>query len=100
MVSWIVFYRCWYCRTKLFLLYWYTIVKRVYANLYKHIPNHKPGTFTELFLGALAAAISQCFTMPIGVITTQQQTDKSHKNLFQLIQDILDQDGISGYGED
>ena len=76
--------------------YWYTIVKRVYANLYKHIPNHKPGTFTELFLGALAAAISQCFTMPIGVITTQQQTDKSHKNLFQLIQDILDQDGITG----
>ena len=62
--------------------YWYTIVKRVYANLYKHIPNHKPGTFTELFLGALAAAISQCFTMPIGVITTQQQTDKSHKTCF------------------
>ncbi|RCK60722.1 Peroxisomal adenine nucleotide transporter 1 [Candida viswanathii] len=76
--------------------YWYTIVKRVYANLYKNIPNHKPSTLTELFLGAVAAAISQCFTMPIGVITTQQQTDKNHKNVFQLIKEILDQDGITG----
>lgn len=76
--------------------YWYTIVKRVYANLYKHIPNHKPNTATELFLGALAAAISQLFTMPIGVITTQQQTDKSSKNLIELAKDILEQDGISG----
>jgi hypothetical protein len=76
--------------------YWYTIVKRVYANLYKHIPNHKPNTATELFLGALAAAISQLFTMPIGVITTQQQTDKSLKNLLELARDILEQDGITG----
>ncbi|CAH2353462.1 peroxisomal adenine nucleotide transporter 1 [[Candida] railenensis] len=76
--------------------YWYTIVKRVYANLNKHIPNHKPNTATELFLGALAAAISQMFTMPIGVITTQQQTDKSSKSLLELGKDILEQDGITG----
>lgn len=76
--------------------YWYTIVKRVYANLYKHIPNHKANTLTELFLGAVAAAISQMFTMPIGVITTQQQTDKTHKSLYQLTKEILDQDGVSG----
>ncbi|KAK6462089.1 putative peroxisomal adenine nucleotide transporter protein [Scheffersomyces coipomensis] len=76
--------------------YWYTIVKRVYANLYKHIPNHKANTLTELFLGALAAAISQLFTMPIGVITTQQQTDKHHKTLFQLTKEVLEQDGVSG----
>ncbi|ODV70349.1 mitochondrial carrier [Hyphopichia burtonii NRRL Y-1933] len=76
--------------------YWYTIVKRVYANLYKHIPNHKPTTITELFLGALAAAISQLFTMPIGVITTQQQTDKTHKSLYQLTREVLDQDGVCG----
>ncbi|KAI3402780.1 ANT1 [Candida oxycetoniae] len=76
--------------------YWYSIVKKVYANLYKNIPNHKANTLTELFLGAVAAAISQCFTMPIGVITTQQQTDKHHKNLLQLIREILDQDGVCG----
>ncbi|CAK9435927.1 uncharacterized protein LODBEIA_P05440 [Lodderomyces beijingensis] len=77
--------------------YWYTIVKKVYANLYKHVPNHKANTITELFLGAVAAAISQCFTMPIGVITTQQQTDKHHKNLLQLAKEIYDQDGVTGF---
>lgn len=76
--------------------YWYTIVKRVYARINKHIPNHRPGTATELFLGALAAAISQLFTMPIGVITTHQQTDKHHKGLVQLTREILENDGISG----
>lgn len=77
--------------------YWYTIVKRVYANINKHIPNHKPSTIMELLLGALAAAISQMFTMPIGVITTQQQTDKEHKNLYQLAKDVYTHDGITGF---
>ncbi|KAI5961509.1 ANT1 [Candida margitis] len=76
--------------------YWYTIVKKVYANLYKNIPNHKPTTLTELFLGAVAAAISQCFTMPIGVVTTQQQTDKHHRSALQLVKEILREDGITG----
>lgn len=77
--------------------YWYTIVKRVYAKLNRHLPNHKPSTFMELFLGALAAAISQMFTMPIGVITTQQQTDKHHKNLYQLSKEVYAKDGITGF---
>lgn len=77
--------------------YWYTIVKRVYARLNRHIPNHKPSTLMELFLGALAAAISQMFTMPIGVITTQQQTDKHHKNLYQLSKEVYEHDGITGF---
>ncbi|ODV78603.1 mitochondrial carrier [Suhomyces tanzawaensis NRRL Y-17324] len=76
--------------------YWYTIVKRVHANLNKHLPNYKPSTLTELFLGALAAAISQMFTMPIGVITTQQQTDKTHKSLAQLTREVVQHDGITG----
>lgn len=76
--------------------YWYTIVKRLYANYTKHIPGHKANTATELFLGALAAAVSQLFTMPIGVITTQQQTDKSAKTWIQLTKEVLKQDGITG----
>ena len=76
--------------------YWYTIVKRVYAQLNKHIPNHRPTTAMELFLGALAAAISQMFTLPIGVITTQQQTDKSSKSWVTLVKEVLDQDGVTG----
>jgi len=73
--------------------YWYTIVKRVYHRIYK---TAKPTTAMELFLGALAAAISQLFTMPIGVLTTQQQTSKEHKSLLQLTHDIIEHDGISG----
>lgn len=76
--------------------YWYTIVKKAYANMNKHKPNHKASTAIELFLGALAAAISQLFTMPIGVITTQQQTDTTHKSLYKLTKDVLEHDGITG----
>lgn len=77
--------------------YWYSIVKRVYGQLTKKAANAKHSTPTELFLGALAAAISQLFTMPIGVITTQQQTDKQHRTLFQLAKEIYVHDGIVGF---
>ncbi|PSK35252.1 hypothetical protein C7M61_004710 [Candidozyma pseudohaemuli] len=77
--------------------YWYSIVKRVYGQLTKKGANAKHSTPTELFLGALAAAISQLFTMPIGVITTQQQTDKHHRTLFQLAKEIYVHDGIVGF---
>lgn len=77
--------------------YWYTIVKRVYGQLTKKSPQARHLTPTELFLGALAAAISQLFTMPIGVITTQQQTDKHHRSLYQLAKEIYVHDGIRGF---
>lgn len=77
--------------------YWYTVVRRVYAQLAKKTASHKHLTPVELFLGALAAAISQLFTMPIGVITTQQQTDKHHRSLYTLAKEIYVQDGITGF---
>lgn len=77
--------------------YWYTIVKRVYARLAKTASNAKHSTPVELFLGALAAAISQLFTMPIGVITTQQQTDKQQRLLYRLAREIYEHDGVLGY---
>lgn len=77
--------------------YWYTIVKRVYAQLTKKGSSHKHLTPVELFLGALAAAISQLFTMPIGVITTHQQTDKHHRSLYQLAKEIYVHDGVTGF---
>ncbi|KAG5417623.1 ANT1 [Candida metapsilosis] len=76
--------------------YWYSLVKKIYANLKKNQPNHKPTTLTELALGAIAAAISQCFTMPIGVITTMQQTDKSGRSTLEIVKDVLKEDGITG----
>lgn len=76
--------------------YWYTIVKRVYGRMRKS-GSHRHLAAIELFLGALAAAISQCFTMPIGVVTTQQQTDKQRRSLLQLIKEVYVQDGIKGF---
>lgn len=77
--------------------YWYSIVRLVYARVYKISVTHKHLTAVELFLGALAAAISQLFTMPIGVITTHQQTDKKHRSLLQLAREIYVHDGVRGF---
>lgn len=77
--------------------YWYTIVKRVYGRITRKHESHRHLTVMELFLGALAAAISQCFTMPIGVITTQQQTDKQRRSLYQLIKEVYLHDGMKGF---
>lgn len=77
--------------------YWYSVVKRVYLQITKLPVNSKHSTPVELFLGALAAAISQLFTMPIGVITTQQQTDKHQRSLYQLAKEIYVHDGIAGF---
>lgn len=74
--------------------YWYTIVRRVYHQLRK---GAAPLTLTELGLGALAAAISQLFTMPIGVVTTAQQTSKEHKNILQIAKEVYAHDGLSGF---
>lgn len=77
--------------------YWYTIVKRVYGRITRKHHSHQHLTVMELFLGALAAAISQCFTMPIGVVTTHQQTDKHRRSLLQLIKEVYVHDGIKGF---
>ena len=77
--------------------YWYSLVKLAYSRLTKTAQTHRHLTAIELFLGALAAAISQLFTMPIGVITTQQQTDKQHRSLYTLAKEIYLHDGVHGF---
>lgn len=73
--------------------YWYSLIKKIYHILYK---NAKPNTATQLALGALAAAVSQLFTMPVGVITTQHQTDKHHRGIPALIKEVLEHEGVTG----
>lgn len=77
--------------------YWYSIVRLTYSQLTKKSATHKNLTVVELLLGALAAAISQIFTMPIGVITTQQQTDKQHRSLYQLGKEMYTNEGLKGF---
>lgn len=52
----------------------------------------------ELVLGALAAAISQLFTIPVSVVATRQQLDESEasRSLAETVSDILAEDGITG----
>lgn len=73
--------------------YWYSLIKKIYHVLNK---NTKPNTATQLALGALAAAVSQLFTMPVGVITTQHQTDKHHRGIPALIKEVLEHEGVTG----
>lgn len=65
--------------------YWYAIVKRLYARMYRRSTVTKPSTAAELLLGATAAAISQLFTTPIGVLATQEQTDPKLRSMMQLL---------------
>lgn len=52
--------------------YWYSVVRSLYLSS-QSIPN-PPGTAMELWLGAVAGAVAQVFTIPVSVITTRQQT--------------------------
>lgn len=63
--------------------YWYAVVQKAYRWLHRRSPRRRPNAATELLLGALAAAISQLFTTPIGVLATHQQTSKDRRTLVQ-----------------
>lgn len=55
---------------------------------------------TELVLGAVAAAFSQLFTTPVGVIATRQQIGDHHESdntFIGHIKDIYHADGITGF---
>lgn len=66
--------------------YWYSFIRGSYLKLLKRQAAERQlsggalaialriGTFMELVLGALAAALAQVFTIPVAVITTRQQT--------------------------
>ncbi|PKI83421.1 hypothetical protein MVES1_002486 [Malassezia vespertilionis] len=82
--------------------YWYTLVRSLYI---RRILGVKEGaaalsTVMELTLGAIAAAFSQLFTTPVGVIATRQQigSDGSGDNTFVgHIKEIYEHDGVTGF---
>lgn len=77
--------------------YWYSIVRLAHSRVFKRTRKRSNHIYVELFLGALAAAISQLFTMPIGVITTQQQTDKQRRSFAALAKELYDTEGLRGF---
>lgn len=57
-----------------------------------------PSTAMELILGAAAGALSQFVVLPIGVVTTRQQTSLEAKKMsfFQVMSMIAKEDGLEG----
>lgn len=74
--------------------YWYGLIRALYL---KRTRGAQPSTAAELSLGALGGALGQLFTIPISVVTTKQQTAGVYKSLYQTSQDVLNEDGISGF---
>ena len=72
--------------------YWYSLLRALYVEKYSHTQSLT--TATELFLGALAGAIAQLFTIPVSVVTTRQQTDDVP--FYEALQDVLKHDGVRG----
>ena len=81
--------------------FWYSIVRKSFFR-YKLLRGRlgKFSTPEELLLGIVAAAVSQIFTSPIGVISTRQQTSTSgSKGGFRevLHQIYSEQNNITGF---
>ena len=54
------------------------------------------GDSAELFLGALAGALGQVFTIPVSVIATRQQLDDKTQSLFGTTMEIIREEGVAG----
>jgi len=72
--------------------YWYSFFRGLYVR--KRSKSNQLTTATELFLGAVAGAVAQLFTIPVSVVTTRQQT--SGRSFRQCGEEIWKQDGLRG----
>ncbi|CAG8586960.1 795_t:CDS:2 [Ambispora leptoticha] len=74
--------------------YWYSAIR----SYYQRTRSSNPSTAAELFLGALAGALAQIFTIPVSVITTRQQTvtTRERKDLVGTANEIISEDGVTG----
>lgn len=83
--------------------YWYTLVRSVYIVRILRSKSATPqlSTVSELVLGALAGALAQLFTTPIGVIATRQQigdaSEDADESVIAHIREIYHKDGLPGF---
>lgn len=76
--------------------YWYSVVRTLYLKSNRSVP---PSTLAELGLGAVAGAVAQVFTIPVAVVTTQQQTQRKdeRKGMIETAKEVINgPDGVSG----
>ncbi|GMM35760.1 Ant1 protein [Saccharomycopsis crataegensis] len=79
--------------------FWYAIVHKIYET--RNPKNKVKSTLVELSLGAVAAALSQVFIMPVSTISTKQQTEisedgKDNPSFLDTARKIVGRDGITG----
>jgi hypothetical protein len=74
--------------------WFYALVKRLYARY-----NTRPSTGIELFLGAIAGALSRTITTPVSVITMRKQTidDPKGRQYSMICKKIFKEEGIRGF---
>ncbi|WFD36650.1 hypothetical protein MCUN1_003537 [Malassezia cuniculi] len=85
--------------------YWYTVVRTLYIGrvLRSRDPAPALSTVTELVLGALAGALAQLFTTPIGVVATRQQIgshdheEDADESIMGHVREIYHKDGLPGF---
>ncbi|CAI4053785.1 hypothetical protein N7582_005814 [Saccharomyces uvarum] len=78
--------------------FWYTLIRKSYMKnklfrpqlLKRRAGSGTPSTIEELALGVVAASISQCFTGPMAVVATRQQTVHSAESakFSNVVKDI------------
>lgn len=76
--------------------YWYSVVRTLYLKSNRSVP---PSTLAELGLGAVAGAVAQVFTIPVAVVTTQQQTQRKdeRKGMIETAKEVINgPDGVTG----
>ena len=87
--------------------FFYSLVRSSYIKrITRRLPaGSKPptlSTLAELFLGAVAGALAQIFTIPVSVIATRQQLGPaeelgdSDNSFMSVAREIIEEDGVTG----
>lgn len=66
-------------------------------NIARGKPVAKLNVAQELFLGAEVALISRLFTTPVANVTTRLQTAGSSERIIDIVKDIYQEKGITGF---
>ena len=73
---------------------YYFIYSSVRGRYSKSIEGRDISTAMELSLGAISGALCQFVVLPIGIITTRQQTSDKRQSVLETLKLILKEDGV------
>jgi hypothetical protein len=74
---------------------YYFIYSSLRIRYHKSIEFKQISTAMELTLGAVAGALCQFIVLPIGIVTTRQQTVAKNKSVVECVEEIVREEGIT-----